>query len=51
MAPNRQGEVEVHEPTCKYVRMLADLGEPVATLIECAKPPPKDLSRHSCWRD
>lgn len=42
------GVIVVHRPDCPVVRALADEGETVATLVDCAKPLPQGYPRHSC---
>lgn len=42
------GHVVAHRPDCPDVRALADTGEPVATLLDCAVPLAPDVTRHGC---
>jgi len=44
------GKALVHRADCPEVRRRADAGEPVMTMLGCAKPLP-DLPRHSCLKD
>lgn len=42
------GEVLAHRPDCPDARSQAALGEPVVTLLDCSKPLPREMKRHSC---
>jgi hypothetical protein len=42
------GTVLVHRADCPDARRLAALGRPVMTLLDCTKPLPADIKRHSC---
>jgi len=44
------GKALVHRADCPEVRRRADAGEPVMTMLGCAKPLPPDLPRHSCLK-
>jgi hypothetical protein len=43
--------VVVHRPDCRLVRMLADAGEPVATLFGCEMELPPEYERHRCMEE
>ncbi len=40
-----------HKIDCPYVRMQADLGEPVMTMLDCIGPLPAGIERHSCLEE
>jgi hypothetical protein len=42
------GGAIAHRADCPQVRVLADAGEPVMTMLGCEKPLPDDVPRHSC---
>lgn len=42
------GTIVVHTAACPDARMKANLGYPVATLMDCQEEPSKSLKRHSC---
>lgn len=45
------GRLIVHRADCPHVRHLAALGEPVLTMLECAKEPSAEWPRHSCLEE
>jgi len=45
------GHLLVHRADCTFVRLLADAGQPVATLLDCQNPAPPDMKRHSCMKE
>lgn len=51
LTEGRDGSVTVHRADCPDVRVLADLGFPVATLFGIQQQPPDDLERHSCMEE
>lgn len=45
---NREGRLELHQADCVAVRAMADNGEPVLIMRDCAREPSDQLARHSC---
>jgi hypothetical protein len=44
-------ELVWHRADCPYVRMLANRGEPVLTMLEITRPIPDDAKKHSCLEE
>lgn len=44
------GSFVVHRADCTVVRLQANQGYPVATLLDCQEEPSKSLKRHDCLK-
>jgi len=42
------GRLALHRADCPVVRAMAADGEPVLTMLDCAREPSDQLARHSC---
>jgi hypothetical protein len=48
LTEEQPGKVMVHRADCPDARRQAAQGLPVATMLGCEGPLPKDLPKHSC---
>jgi hypothetical protein len=48
LAVDDDGQISLHRANCPHVRRLAEAGEPVMTMYDCAQEPGPQLRRHSC---